>query len=128
MDESAQKFRLDKWLWVARFFKTRTLAAAAADSSKVHVNGVRAKAARQLRLGDTVIIRQGASEREIIIRCLSSRRGSATEAQRLYQETEASCRRQEELAVQHKAQGAPLGKGRPTKKARRQIYRFTDKR
>jgi len=127
MDESPQKFRLDKWLWAARFFKTRALAAESADSGKVQVNGTRAKAARQLRLGDTVIIRQGPDAGEVIVRHLSSRRGPAAEAQQLYRETEASCRTREERAAQRKAQGAPLHKGRPTKKARRQIHRFTDK-
>ncbi|HCA26545.1 MAG TPA: RNA-binding protein [Betaproteobacteria bacterium] len=127
MDESLQKFRLDKWLWAALFFKTRALAAESADSSKVQVNGARAKAARQLRLGDTVMVRQGPYEREVIVRRLSSRRGPAAEAQQLYRETEASCRKREELAAQCKAQGAPSYKGRPTKKARRQIHRFTDK-
>lgn len=125
----SEKVRLDKWLWAARFFKTRSLAARAITGGKVQVNGRRAKRAATLRAGDRVRIRKGATEFHLVIRRLSERRGPAREAATLYEETAESKTARERLASQRKA--APtfsfLDKGRPTKKQRRQLERFRKK-
>lgn len=125
--EHGEKIRIDKWLWAARFFKTRAVAADAVEGGKVHLNGARVKPAKMLKVGDELRVRQGPFEFEVIVRGLSARRGPAPEAARLYEETEQSRLAREELAARLKAE-APLHsnqKGRPTKKARRQIIRFS---
>lgn len=115
--------RLDKWLWAARFFKTRSLAADAIAGGKVQVNGERAKRAKALQPGDEVRIRQGPYEHVVLVRALSSRRGSATIAAELYEETAASRAAREALAAQMKSMfGA--SEGRPTKKDRRDLGRL----
>ncbi len=124
MDSSKQqeKLRLDKWLWAARFFKTRALAAAAAETGKVQVNGVRVKPAKALGAGDTLAIRLGPYQHVVEVLALSGKRGPATEAQKLYKETEESRLRRAALALELKAQPQPSDqKGRPTKKDRRDI-------
>ncbi|MGH7774037.1 MAG: RNA-binding S4 domain-containing protein [Candidatus Binatia bacterium] len=124
--ETEAHIRLDKWLWAARFFKTRSLAAEAIEGGKVHVSGERTKAARAVRLGDEISVRRGPYEWVVIVRGLSIRRGPASEAQLLYEETGESKQRREALTEQLRAQGAyqPSFKGRPSKKARREIIRF----
>jgi ribosome-associated heat shock protein Hsp15 len=122
-----EKIRLDKWLWAARFFKTRSLAAQAVEGGKVHCNGARVKPARAVSAGDELRIRQGPFEVTVTVRALSQRRGPAPEAALLYEETAESRTARETLAEQLRTQPEPNSarKGRPTKKARRHIIRFT---
>lgn len=118
--------RLDQWLWAARFFKTRTLAAEAIDGGKVSVNGDRAKRAKQVKVGDEVRVRQHAMEWIVHVTGLGTRRGSAEVAAGLYDETPASKAARDALALQMKA-AAPAfrhGEGKPGKKDRRAIDRF----
>jgi ribosome-associated heat shock protein Hsp15 len=127
MDEREQtRVRLDKWLWAARFYKTRTLAAEAIGGGKVQVNGDRAKRARLLEVGDEIRLRQGPYEHRVVVRALSERRGPAPEAATLYEETAESREAREKLAIQlrtlHSAFVAE--RGRPTKKDRREIERL----
>jgi ribosome-associated heat shock protein Hsp15 len=126
VDDLNDKQRLDKWLWAARFFKTRSIAADAVESGKVQVNGVRAKPAKALSVADILIIRLGPYHHEIEVLGLSNRRGPASEAQKLYRETDASKAKRETLVLELKAQavGVIVPKGRPTKKDRREIERF----
>jgi ribosome-associated heat shock protein Hsp15 len=125
-DEGRDKVRLDKWLWAARFFKTRALAAEAVEGGKVQLNGDRPKRARPLQVGDELRIRLGPYEHLVVVRALSDRRGPATQAAALYQETEASRSAREALAIQLKSLHSLFGpqKGRPTKKDRREIERM----
>jgi ribosome-associated heat shock protein Hsp15 len=118
--------RLDKWLWAARFYKTRRLATEAATGGKIHVNGVRAKPGRSLKTGDELTIKRHAMQMVVIVTALSERRGPADVARQLYQETEHSRRRRSEAAAQQRLirQQAPHPPGRPDKKARRDIARF----
>lgn len=118
--------RIDKWLWAARFFKTRSLAAEAVVGGKVKVNGERVKAAKTVRLDDELSIHIGHFEYLIRVLRLSDRRGPAAEAALLYQETGWSKAAREALATQLSATRVvyPRGEGRPTKKARREIIRF----
>jgi ribosome-associated heat shock protein Hsp15 len=120
--------RLDRWLWAARFFKTRALAAAAIAGGKVHVNGTRAKPAKQLRLGDALRLRIGPYEWIVTVRELSERRGPAKTARALYDESPEGRAARERLAELHKIAPAPTyqGKGRPTKKERRELQRLED--
>lgn len=127
MDEIAgERLRIDKWLWAARFFKTRALASDAVDGGKVHLNDARVKPAKTIHLGDTLQISIGQIEYIVIVRGLSARRGPASEAVKLYEETEASRIKREALAAQLKVQSVPGAelKGRPTKRDRRLIHRF----
>lgn len=116
--------RLDKWLWAARFFKTRTLAVEAIAAGHVSVNGERAKAAKALRIGDGVVVRRAPFEHAVTVKALSDVRGSAAIAAALYAETEESRARRTALAAQMKAQPQPRFKGRPTKKTRRDYERW----
>jgi len=118
--------RLDRWLWAARFYKTRSLAAQAVDGGKVQVNGDRAKRSKILRVGDEVRVRRGPFEFLVSVLELSEHRGPATEAAKLYRESEASREAREALATQLKYARTPVyeGKGRPTKRDRRLIERF----
>lgn len=122
-----QKVRIDKWLWAARFYKTRSLASEAIKGGKVHVNGNRAKPSREMELGDTLILRQGFDEKTVVVQALSDKRGPATVAQQLYSETEESvARREKEKELRQLASAQrPHGEGRPTKRSRRLIHRFT---
>lgn len=122
---SSELIRIDKWLWAARFFKTRTLATAAVDSGKVRLNGERVKPSRNVKLGDTLDIDNGATEWQVVIAGLSDVRSAAPVAQTLYCETEASVMKREEEAEQKKyfrEPGAGI-KGRPTKRDRRELTR-----
>lgn len=124
----AVRVRIDKWLWAARFYKTRGLSAEAVEGGKVHVNGERVKPAKTLRCGDALVIRHGAYEWAITVRELRDRRGPATEAAKLYEESPESRKAREAVAARIKAdhQSNPFPKGRPTKRQRRQIHRFLE--
>lgn len=125
--ETGGKLRIDKWLWAARFFKTRALAADAVDSGKVLLDGVRIKPAKAVAAGDRLDIRIGQYRFEIEVLGLSSRRGPAPEAQQLYRESEQSRLRRETIAEQNRLLPQPDFKGRPTKRDRREIERFNEK-
>lgn len=126
---TSDRVRLDRWLWAARFFKTRALAAAAVAGGKVQVNGTRAKPAKQLQVGDGVRVRVGPYEWLITVRGLSERRGPPRTALALYEEAADGRVARERLAEQHKIAPAPTyqGKGRPTKKERREIERLEER-
>ena len=130
IDHEDGRVRLDKWLWAARFFKTRALAAEAVEGGKVQVNGDRPKRARPLQVGDEIRVRLGSYEHTITVRALSARRGPASEAAGLYEETAASRTAREALAIQLKSLHAVFGpdKGRPSKKDRREIERLKGRR
>jgi ribosome-associated heat shock protein Hsp15 len=125
MADETTKVRIDKWLWAARFFKTRSLATQAVDGGKVHCNGDRVKPARMLQVGDRLRVRQGPFEMDIAVLGLSERRGPASEAVLLYQETPDSISARAALKEQLRAEPVFEGKGRPTKRDRRHIIRFT---
>ncbi|HWD31013.1 RNA-binding S4 domain-containing protein [Pseudomonas caricapapayae] len=125
--EEDDKVRLDKWLWAARFYKTRALAKTAIESGKVHCRGDRCKPGKEPRIGDEFVLRTGFDERTVVVRALSVVRRGAPEAQALYEETAESIARREQAAAMRKA-GA-LGvttDGRPTKKQRRQLHQLHD--
>jgi ribosome-associated heat shock protein Hsp15 len=129
--DDSDRVRLDKWLWAARFFKTRSLAADAVGGGKVEVNGERAKPAKAVKPGDEIRLRLGPYEHVLIIRQLSERRGPASAAQALYEETHASRDARERLAAQLKMAPAAFvyeEKGRPTKKDRRDLSRLIDRK
>jgi ribosome-associated heat shock protein Hsp15 len=111
--------RLDKWLWAARFFKTRTLAVEAVTGGRVSVNGERAKPAKELKIGDTLSIRRPPFEHVVVVKALSDKRGSATVAAALFHETDESKARRTVLIAEMKSLPQPRFKGRPTKKTRR---------
>jgi ribosome-associated heat shock protein Hsp15 len=123
------RVRLDKWLWAARFYKTRGLASEAIAGGKVQVNGDRAKRARPVQPGDEIRIRQGPYEHQVVVRALSARRGPASAAAELYEETAASRAAREAMALQLKSLHAAFvpDKGRPTKKDRRELGRLKGK-
>jgi ribosome-associated heat shock protein Hsp15 len=125
-DDSGQGTRLDKWLWAARFYKTRSLAADAIVGGKVHLNGDHAKRAKNVEVGDTIRIRHGAYETTIRVTALANRRGSATEAAKLYEETPESRAARDALAVQMRSMPGAHDAGRPSKKDRREIARLRD--
>jgi ribosome-associated heat shock protein Hsp15 len=122
------KLRLDKWLWAARFFKTRSLAKAAIEGGKVHLGGQRVKVSKEISVGDKLQIRQGWDEKVILVEALSDQRRGAPEAQALYRETPESIEKREAEAAARKAAGGMIDRpaGRPTKKQRRHIHRFKD--
>lgn len=124
-----ERVRLDSWLWAARFFKTRTLAADAVDGGRVDVNGEGAKRSKLLKVGDTVRLRQGPYHHELVVAALADRRGPAAKAALLYQETEASKAARQVIAERLKMQNPIFydGAGRPTKKQRREIDRWKGK-
>ena len=129
--DDSDRLRLDKWLWAARFFKTRSLATEAVAGGKVEVNGERAKPAKALKEGDEVRLRLGPYEHILIVRELSERRGPASVAQTLYEETQASRDERGRLAAQLKMAPAAFvyeEKGRPTKKDRRDLSDFIDRK
>lgn len=117
-----EKLRLDKWLWVARFFKTRALAADAVETGKVQINAERVKPAKAIAAGDILTLRLGPYTHVVEVLALSGKRGPAPVAQKLYRETEESRAKRAALALELKAQPEPsVLKGRPTKKDRREI-------
>jgi len=128
--QSHDRVRLDRWLWAARFFKTRALAAEAINGAKVRINGERVKRARLVAPGETVQIRLGPYEHVVLVRATSERRGPAKEAARLYQETPASIAERERVAFQLKAAHVlfvPETNTRPTKRDRRRLEDFRKK-
>jgi len=121
-----EKLRLDKWLWFARFFKTRSLAKQAIEGGKVQLDGHRVKVSKEIQPGEILTIRQGWDEREVTVLALTNQRRGAPEAQLLYEETASSIERRTKAGEARKAAGGMLHKPehRPTKKQRRQIHRF----
>jgi ribosome-associated heat shock protein Hsp15 len=121
------KLRVDKWLWAARFFKTRSVAAQAIEGGKVKLNGQRVKPAKEVHAGDMLAIQAGDYEWVVTVRALSARRGPAEEARKLYEESAASqARRQAQIAARS-MQNEPAAQrhGRPTKRDRRRLRDFT---
>jgi ribosome-associated heat shock protein Hsp15 len=124
------RVRLDKWLWAARFFKTRALAVEAIDGGKVHVHGERVKRAKLVQAGERISIRLGPYEHVVEVRALSERRGPAAEAVQLYAETAESLKERERVAFQLKAAHVlfiPETNERPTKRDRRRLEDFRKK-
>jgi len=121
MDDDS--LRVDKWLWAARFYKTRSLAAEAVGGGKVQVNGGRAKPARPVKVGDRLQINKAGFDYSITVLALSAQRGPATQARTLDEESEESRQRREALQAQHRlaAASTPRPPSRPDKKARRQL-------
>lgn len=131
MPDDSSRVRIDKWLWAARFFKTRSLATEAVDGGKVQLNGERAKPAKLVKAGDEIRLRLGPYEHILIVRALGERRGPASVAQALYEETEASRTARAALATQLRLAPAAFvyeDKGRPTKKDRRDLSDFIDRK
>jgi ribosome-associated heat shock protein Hsp15 len=126
MGETEDRTRIDKWLWAARFYKTRSLAAAAIAGGKVQVNGERVKRAKPLQVGDEVRIRQGPFEHQVVVREISDRRGPAAQAAALYEEKPSSRAAREALALQLKSLHSAFApeRGRPTKRDRREIEKL----
>ncbi len=120
--------RLDRWLWAARFFKTRALASTAVSGGKVQRNGSRAKPAKPVQVGDELRVRVGPYDWILTVRAVTERRGSSKDAQLLYDEAPEGKTARERLAQAHKIAPAPAyqGKGRPTKKERRELQRLED--
>jgi len=126
-----EALRIDKWLWAARFYKTRSLAAEEIGKNRVQVNGQDAKASREVRAGDRVRLRQGQVEREVVVRGISPMRGPAPVAQQLYEETPESQARREAAAQHRRVAAEPalsIEQGRPTKRDRRQMDKAWNER
>ena len=125
---ASEKMRLDKWLWAARFFKTRSLAIQAIENGRVKLNGDRVKPAREVKPGDRLELHAGDFDWVLTVRGLSMQRGPAPVAQALYEEDPASLARRQQQVSDRKLAVNPAAaiKGRPTKRDRRLIHRFTD--
>lgn len=124
---SSETMRLDKWLWAARFYKTRSLSVAEINRGRVTVNGQSAKPSRNISPGDTIVIRKHDPATEVLVVALSSVRGPAPVARQLYQETPESIMAREQAAEQRRLAPEPahtIREGRPTKRERRQLERF----
>ncbi len=131
MADDSNSVRVDKWLWAARFFKTRSLATEAVAGGKVEVNGERAKPAKSVRPGDEIRLRLPPYEHILIVRALAERRGPASVAQGLYEETEASAAERRRLTEQLRMSPAAFvfeDRGRPTKKDRRELTKFVERK
>jgi ribosome-associated heat shock protein Hsp15 len=126
---TTETVRLDKWLWAARLYKTRSLATVAVNGGKVHVNGARVKPSREARIGDVISLTRGEDPMELTVRRLSDKRGKASEAQGLYEESLLSVEARAERAVLRKMKALknPAPEKRPDKRARRHIIKFTRK-
>lgn len=123
--------RIDKWLWAARFFKTRSIASDEIGKNRVQINGQDAKASREVKPGDTVRMRQGQVERTVLVKAISAVRGPAPVAQLLYEETAESLAQRQKLAEMNRLSREPalsIEQGRPTKRDRRQIEKTWDDR
>lgn len=129
MTDSNEKIRLDKWLWAARFFKTRALAKAAIEGGKVHYEGQRCKVSKTAEVGAKLTVRQGFDEKIIIIKALSDQRRGAPEARLLYEETVESIKQRMDEGEQRRILRAsmPMPDHRPNKKERRDMRRFEEK-
>lgn len=127
--DNLDKLRVDKWLWAARFFKTRAVATKAVDGGKVHVNGQRVKSSRPIQIGDRLEITRGQMQSVVEISILSEKRGPAKEAQTLYQETAESIDQRELKSQQRKLLSAsmPHSQGKPDKHQRREIRKVSGK-
>ena len=124
------KLRIDKWLWAARFYKTRSLAVEELDKGRVRVNDIEAKPSREVKAGDTIALRQGPVIRTLVVLGISGQRGPAPVAQQLYAETEESLQRRAQAAEQHRIASDPassLEHGRPTKRDRRSLDKANGK-
>lgn len=119
-----ESMRIDKWLWAARFFKTRSIAKAAIEGGKVHFEGDRVKVSKEVRLGMELTIQQGFERKTVVIKALSAIRGGAPQAQLLYDETEVSIAKRELLNSQRKLNNLARPDHRPNKRDRRQIHKF----
>jgi ribosome-associated heat shock protein Hsp15 len=118
------KLRIDKWLWAARFYKTRTLASEEIGKGRIEVNGLEAKPAREVKVGDIVSLRQGPFARTVVVKGLSGMRGPAPVAQQLYEETPESVKARNDAAQQRRLAPEPalsIEQGRPTKRGRREL-------
>ncbi|MEO5568208.1 MAG: RNA-binding S4 domain-containing protein [Gemmatimonadaceae bacterium] len=126
MADAPGETRIDKWLWAARFFKTRSLATAAVGGGKVEVNGESAKASKSVKPGDKIRLRIGPTEYRLTVKAIGERRGSAEIAQSLYEESPESVAERERIAAQRRFASAPSyeEKGRPSKKDRRELDRW----
>ena len=122
--EAIETIRIDKWLWAARFFKTRSIAKAAIEGGKVHHNGERVKVSKEIRVGTELTIQQGFDKKTVLVKALSGVRGPAPIAQQLYEETEVSIARRELIATQRKLHNLERPDHRPSKKDRRDISKF----
>jgi ribosome-associated heat shock protein Hsp15 len=122
--ENAQSMRIDKWVWAARFFKTRSIAKNAIEGGKVHIDGERVKVSREVRVGMQLTIAQGLEKKTVVIKALSDVRGPAPVAQLLYNETPESIEKRELLASQRKMHNLARPDHRPSKKDRRDISKF----
>lgn len=124
--EEQESYRLDKWLWAARFYKTRTLAREMVDGGKVHYNGQRTKPSKEVEVGAMIKLRQGNDEKEVEVLALSNQRRAAPLAQQLYRETEESIKKREQIAWARKANALsmPNPERRPNKKERRDLLKF----
>ncbi|MFE8070171.1 ribosome-associated heat shock protein Hsp15 [Marinobacteraceae bacterium S3BR75-40.1] len=127
-DQDTDKIRLDKWLWAARFYKTRSLAKEMVEGGKVHYNGQRAKPGRAVEVGAVIRLKQGFDYKEVVVEGLSDKRRGAPEAQLLYRETDESYRRREDEAWRRKTlQAAQMPPARrPNKKQRRELQRMKE--
>lgn len=127
-DDEDDKVRLDKWLWAARFYKTRSLAKEMIDGGKVHYDGHRVKPGKEVRIGAEIELTQGFDKRTVMVTGLAHKRGSAAQAALLYEETADSIDARTKASVQRKllADSTPHPSRRPTKKQRRQIIRFSE--
>lgn len=123
MDDT-EKVRIDKWLWAARFYRTRSLAKEAIEGGKVHCEGVRVKVSKEVSKDMVLTIRQGVDEKTVIVKALSAVRGPATVAQQLYEETADSIAAREQHMLERKTQNLAHPDHRPNKKERRQTHRF----
>jgi len=124
MHGNMDRQRIDKWLWAARFYKTRSLAVDEIGRGRVEVNGQEVKPAREVKPGDTVSVRQGIVQRVVLVRGLSNMRGPAPVAQQLYEETAESVQAREQAAAQRRLAPEPaqsIEQGRPTKRGRREL-------
>ena len=123
---SDDKVRLDKWLWAARFYKTRSIAKDMIEGGKVHYEGHRVKASREVAVGASIRLRQGFDEKTILVKALSDKRSNAATAAQLYEETAESVEKRMMQAAQRKSMGAamPGSANRPNKKERRQLINF----
>ncbi|HEX8849014.1 MAG TPA: RNA-binding S4 domain-containing protein [Gemmatimonadaceae bacterium] len=127
-NDTHEPVRIDKWLWAARFYKTRSMAADAVTGGKVELNGERAKPAKGVKVGDTLRIRSGVFEQIVQVRGLSERRGPASIAQTLYEETPESAAARARMAERMRYEApAAMDSGRPSKKDRRDIRRLRDR-
>ncbi|MDP2227271.1 MAG: S4 domain-containing protein [Moraxellaceae bacterium] len=124
--DAQEKVRIDKWLWAARFFRTRSLAKEAIEGGKVHCEGVRVKVSKEVRPGMVLAIRQGSDEKTVTVRALSDVRGPAPVAQTLYEETAESIAAREAQQAARQAGNLAHPDHRPSKKDRRQIHKFKD--